>query len=256
MMSITKDMGLRLLALLLPPACLSCHRVEGVSSLTLGLCGRCHRELDFQSKSTNGAFNPCPSALDDLLSRWTYAPPFDAVIHALKFGRLEFLGEDLADGLHDELLEAKELEVDVVVPIPLHWHRRLARGYNQAEAIARPLADRLDRPMVSALRRRRATRPQAQLGKHQRGTNMSRAFRLRTSHSVAIVGRRVLLVDDVVTTGATLQAAAECLRQAGSDSILGLVAGRTPAARGRRGAKLNKGGVGNRFDNSGLNSLY
>jgi ComF family protein len=256
MMSITKDMGLRVLAFLLPPACLACHRVEGVSSLTLGLCGRCRRKLEYQSEIASARFNPCPSVLDDLRSGWTYVPPFDAVIHALKFGRLEFLGDDLADGLHHHLRDAKELEVDVVVPIPLHWHRRLTRGYNQAEAIARPLARLLDRPMVPALRRRRATRPQARLGRRQRGTNLRRAFRLRSRHSMAIPGRRVLLVDDVVTTGATLQAAAECLRDAGSDSVMGLVAGRTPGRKGRPGPKRLQRSVDTNFDNTGLNSLY
>lgn len=233
MMSITKDMGLQVLAFLFPPACLACQRVEGVSSLPLGLCSRCHLELDPLQGSTCSASLSDPSALDDLLSRWTYTPPFNAVIQALKFGRLEFLGRDLAGGLHCLLVEEQGQEVDLVVPIPLHWLRRMARGYNQAEAIAGPLAQYLDRPLVRALRRPRPTRPQASLGRHQRKMNLRRAFAIRRRLSGRIAGQRILLVDDVVTTGATLETAAECLRQAGAHSVLALTAGRTPLTGGR-----------------------
>lgn len=233
MMSITKDMGLQVLAFLFPPACLACQRVEGVSSLPMGLCSHCHRDLDLLRGSSCSALCSGPSALDGLLSRWAYAPPFDAVIQALKFGRLEFLGRDLADGLHRLLVEEEEQEIDVVIPIPLHWHRRMARGYNQAEAIARPLAQHLGRPLVRTLRRPQPTRPQALLGRRQREINLRRAFAVRRRLSGRIAGQRVLLIDDVVTTGATLETAAECLRQAGAQSVLALTAGRTLPTGGR-----------------------
>lgn len=232
MMSITKDMGLQALAFLFPPACLACQRVEGVFSLPMGLCSRCHRDLDLLQGSSCSALGSGASALDGLLSRWAYAPPFDAVIQALKFGRLEFLGRDLADGLQCLLVE-EEQEIDVVVPIPLHWHRRMARGYNQAEAIARPLAQHLGRPLVRTLHRPQPTRPQALLGRRQREMNLRRAFAVSRRLSGRIVGRRVLLIDDVVTTGATLETAAECLRQAGAQSVLALTAGRTLPTEGR-----------------------
>lgn len=232
MMSITKDMGLLVLAHLFPPVCLACQRVEGVSSLTLGLCSNCHRQLDLLRDATCPPLPSGHTALDGLLSRWAYAPPFDSVIQALKFGRLEFLGRDLADSLHCLLTEQKELDIDVVIPIPLHWHRRLARGYNQAEAIASPLAKRLRRPMVHALRRNRSTRPQALLGRRQRQINLRRAFAIRRVGGRRILNRRVLLVDDVVTTGATLVTAADCLRTAGAQSVLAVTAGRTPTTGG------------------------
>ena len=232
MMSITKDMGLQVLAFLFPPACLACQRVEGVSSLPMGLCSLCHLELDLLQASTCSALPSDSSALDGLLSRWTYAPPFDAVIQALKFGRLEFLGRDLAHSLRQLLVEEQEQEIDVVVPIPLHWLRRTARGYNQAEAIARPLAQDLGRPLVRSLRRPRPTRPQALLGRRQREINLRRAFAIRRRQARRIVGQRVLLVDDVVTTGATLETAAECLRGAGALSVVAVTAGRTPPTGG------------------------
>ncbi len=230
MTSITKDMALRLLAFLFPPACLACQRVEGVTSLPLCLCSRCSRKLDRLRQAPNTDGLGAGSALTRVLSRWSYEPPLDAVILALKFRQLEFLGQQLADGLHSVLMEAQVQEIDVVVPIPLHWHRRVARGYNQAEAIARPLARRLGLPQVRALRRHRWTRPQALLGRGQRRANLRRAFALRAHHADRIEGQRVLLVDDVLTTGSTLENAARCLRQGGAGSVIALTAGRTPAA--------------------------
>ncbi len=113
-----------------------------------------------------------------------------------------------------------------MVPVPLHWRRQMARGYNQAERIARPLAKRLGRPLITALRRTRATPPQALLERPHRRANLRGAFRGRRSS--AIRGRRVLLVDDVATTGATLHHASAALRRAGAASVMALAVARTP----------------------------
>jgi ComF family protein len=121
-------------------------------------------------------------------------------------------------------------DADVVVPVPLHWRRRLRRGYNQAERIARPLALAIDRPLATALRRRRATPPQSGLGRSERLRSPRRAFGVRPTKATtaALVGRTVLLVDDVATTGATLDAAAAALKNAGAAAVIAVVAGRTP----------------------------
>ena len=223
---------LRILAVLFPPVCLGCSRIEGVTSLPLGLCRECHAELRKPRARTRMSTGRFPtSALDEWLAGWSYEPPFDAIIHGLKFRRLEYLGNDLAAGLQTILVDEKR-EIDVVVPIPLHWHRRLSRGYNQAEAIARPLARQLGLPLVHALRRRRPTRPQAQLNRRQRDTNLRLAFAIRRRHCATIGARRLLLVDDVVTTGATMEAAARVLIRHGALSVLGVSAGRTPDPKG------------------------
>ncbi len=112
--------------------------------------------------------------------------------------------------------------------MPLHWRRRLTRGYNQAESIARPLARRLGRPLVPALRRIRATAPQARLERSRREANLRRAFEMRARSGAAIDGRRVLLVDDVATTGATLHHAAAALRRGGATGVVALATARTP----------------------------
>jgi ComF family protein len=172
-----------------------------------------------------GACRRRPPGFDRLLALWSYRPPLDAVVRGLKFGRLDYLGRHLAAALAEELGD-RISGCDRVVPVPLHWRRRLSRGYNQAERIARPLAGRLGLPLVPALARRRATPPQSLLGRDERLANLRKAFRV--TRPGRIRGLHILLVDDVATTGATLDAAARALKHAGAAAVTALVAGRTP----------------------------
>jgi len=112
-----------------------------------------------------------------------------------------------------------------VVPVPLHWLRELHRGYNQSEALARGLARHLGFPVRQPLRRVLATHRLAAMGPTERHDVMRRAFRVR--RNVRLGGRTVLLVDDVLTTGATCGAAARALKQAGATRVVAIVIGRT-----------------------------
>lgn len=103
----------------------------------------------------------------------------------------------------------------MVVPVPTTRARRRRRGYNQAAVLARALSEMLERPFRSALRRRRAGRTQVALQPLERGRNVRRAFTLRDRSARRLPGRTVLLVDDVLTTGATAAAAARTLGRAG-----------------------------------------
>jgi ComF family protein len=106
----------------------------------------------------------------------------------------------------------------VVVPVPLHWRRRLMRGYNQAEAVARSLAQELGLPPKAGwLVRTRPTPQQATVSATGRWENMRGAFRV--GFRTPVRGVRVLLVDDVLTTGATADAAATALRRAGAAQV-------------------------------------
>ena len=158
-----------------------------------------------------------------------------AVVHALKYdGRLS-LAPPLA-GMMCQVGVESLAEADYAVPVPLHPLRRWTRGFNQAAA----LAQHLGLPVIDALRRRRPTAPQTTLTAPERRRNVKGAFGLRRrirlrGSGVTLDGCSVVLVDDVYTTGATLDACARVLRQAGARTVTGLTAAVTqPTGRPRR----------------------
>ncbi len=108
---------------------------------------------------------------------------------------------------------------DCIVPIPLHWLRRLQRGFNQAELVAKFLAKDLGIPCITPLRRNRQTGHQARLDAEGRLRNLRRAFCVPPRLAPQIADRTILLIDDVFTTGATLSAAAEVLLASGAREI-------------------------------------
>ena len=114
-----------------------------------------------------------------------------------------------------------------VVPIPLHWKRSGSRrGYNQAEALALGLAGSLGLPMRTTLRRSIATPPLARIGRTERARIMKNAFVVPRRHRTALAGRTILLVDDILTSGATAGAASRALKQAGAARVVVVVVAR------------------------------
>jgi len=110
------------------------------------------------------------------------------------------------------------LEWDAVIPVPLHWRRRITRGFNQSTVLARKIAGQLHLPLLTgAVSRIRHTARQARLNAAQRTANLRGAFSVRKGGDV--LNKRVLLIDDVVTTGATVKACARSLKKAGAQSI-------------------------------------
>ena len=150
----------------------------------------------------------------------------------LKFERMEPLGEWFAGQLEAVVrANAACLEADVVVPVPLHRNRERERGYNQVELFARPLAKRLELPFRPVLLMRTRPRPEKHLLHHEERWEAVRgAFAMKREGRVDNL--RVLLLDDVMTTGATLDACARALREAGASSVLGLTVARAVRAVG------------------------
>ncbi|MGA3023437.1 MAG: ComF family protein [Bryobacteraceae bacterium] len=137
------------------------------------------------------------------------------LIHVFKYGRVETLAGPLGRLLALALPRAERF--DAVVPMPLHWVRRWTRGFNQSELLAREIARRCSVPVRNLVRRARATTPQAGLTNAKRRANVSGAFRVPRPERVR--GLRILLVDDVMTTGATASACARALKQAGAARV-------------------------------------
>ena len=163
---------------------------------------------------------------DGVIALGPYAGPIRHLCLRLKAERNAWLAPWLAGVLAEARAEAlARVPGDAwVVPIPLHWRRRWWRGYNQSEALALGLSRRLALPMAHPLRRVRATPPLARSGRSERARAMRDAFRAKDSPSLQ--GRVVLLVDDILTTGATCGAAARALKRAGAARVIAVVVGR------------------------------
>ena len=148
-------------------------------------------------------------------ARWVYDERAARVIHALKYGERTALARALGREMARALPPG--YRPDLVVEVPLHPTRRRERGYNQAGLLSEALAGAIGAPRLpEAMTRVRATRAQARLGPAARRLNMAGAFRI--DHPNALAGRSVLIVDDVLTTGATLESALESLARAGADA--------------------------------------
>lgn len=163
---------------------------------------------------------------DATLTLADYRAPLDGLARALKFRARLALGAEFARRLARRIDDEHDAvgDIDVLAPIPLAHGRLASRGYNQAWAIARPLARRLGvSAMPTLLVRVAETAPQSRLDRQARRDNVASAFAV--AHDVA--GFHVVLVDDVMTSGATLSAAAQALKAAGAARVTNVVALRT-----------------------------
>jgi ComF family protein len=146
-------------------------------------------------------------------------------IHRFKYERLSSLAEPFGELLAG-YWRAEQLTADWLVPVPLHPTRERDRGYNQSELLAHCLSELVHVPILQhGLRRTRATAIQMTLNAVQRRENVAGAFACTEPR---VRGKRVMIIDDVGTTGATLDACAEAVLQAGAAAVMGLTLARTP----------------------------
>lgn len=217
-----RNAGRGLLDLFYPPRCAGCGHLGAV------LCDACQARIEASPQPAcrrcgqpglgDDLCDTClvtPSALDGITAAAVFAPPLRAAIHDLKYNNnrslAEPLGQHMAAAWHMHNLAA-----DRLIPVPLHASRQAERGYNQSTLLARVLADTVGIPLDErTLARQRATQQQVGLGRTERQLNVVGAFTCRGNLS----GQRVVLIDDVCTTGATLEACAEALQAAGVASV-------------------------------------
>jgi len=192
--------------------CWRCAMPVGPYSRRDGGCGECRgRALGF----------------DRAIALGPYQGPIRELCLSLKHEQNGWIAPWLADVLVQGRPELHhESRGALIAPIPLHWWRQWRRGYNQAEELARGLARRLNLARVNPLRRVISTRKLAGLGRTERAGLLKNAFKVRARFSKKLAGRTVILVDDVLTTGATCGAAARALKKAGAKRVIALVVAR------------------------------
>jgi len=218
----------RLGALLLPPRCVLCG-ARGQAPC-LDLCAGCAASFE----AARDPVLPGPEPLRRTCAPFAYAWPIDHLVHAVKYrGQLataRVLGTLLARWLAGRGLQG---EIDVIVPVPLHPERHAERGFNQSAELARQLGRGLRLPVAESLAlRSRATPPQVGLHLEERRRNLAGSFA-----AGAVGGLRIAIVDDVTTTGATLQELARSLVRNGALTVDAWCVARADRGRIRSGAQ-------------------
>jgi ComF family protein len=209
----------RLIDIVLPPRCPGCGR-EGSA-----LCAACRATVGRRLDEPVGTPIGLPSTQPDLLVQleWcsSFTGPARASIHALKYS-----GERRLAGPLGELMAARwsrsGIGGEALVPVPVHADRRRERGFDQAELLATVISRHLGLRVQRSVQRAAATQAQHGLGRQARAGNVGRAFVVPERHAATVAGRWLVLIDDVVTTGATLSACAAALHEAGAAAVSAL----------------------------------
>lgn len=212
--------------LLYPSRCAACgHSGEWLCSVCLEqciphgfpCCSRCGSRILGLTCTTCERYI---RHLDELCAAYSYSGPVRDLVHRFKYD-----GMSAAAGWMAERMPVAWLPRDAVfVPVPLHPARKRERGYNQSELLARALGKRTGHPVVPALKRVRHTAPQAHMGAAGRWANIKGAFEPRRKLDS---GSAVVLIDDVCTTGATMEECAKVMSGIGAERVAALVFART-----------------------------
>ena len=200
-----------------PPVCFGCGEKETENAL---ICPECLKALYRYPVPVHGGTR---EVVTHIRSLGHYAPPFLSLVHELKYRNRTKLAPMLGDALTSLLMTDPLLKrADLIAPIPLHPARLRERGYNRSELLARRVSQLTGIPITDALRRVKNTKSQARIvNPAKRRDNLKGAFAV--NNDAALKDKQVLLIDDVTTTGATLDAAALVLKSAGASAVYALV---------------------------------
>jgi ComF family protein len=208
-----------------PPVCVSCNQLLPDGSQQV--CRSCWDSIQRITKDLP-LYNETRTKLlesgqvSDLVTIYVFEKEgaFQHIAHALKYDGFESLGRELGLRLGERMKEWN-ISADLLIPIPLHKVKQRERGYNQADLIARGISAATGTPVLSkALRRTRHTQTQTQLSLEERQKNVEDAFEVRKSFLQEVATKKIVLVDDVITTGATIQSCAQKLMGAGALNVI------------------------------------
>lgn len=209
----------RLIRLLYPEKCVFCGEILPGDAF-VSACGSCLERLPRYGK---GFFrNPRILCLDGLFASFVYEGVVEDAIHSMKYRGKPRVARTLAALMWEEMAKQRMLpDFDLVVPVPMHWRKRISRGYNQSEKLGQALGKIMNVPVKNALAKTKNTKPQSLSTREERLRNLENTIIVPDPSVVRGLG--VLLVDDVVTTGATLGVCARALKEAGAEWVFAAV---------------------------------
>lgn len=220
------------LDLLFPSRCAGCNELgyrwcsqcdEDIKPIQGTICFRCGEPLADLPSTGSCHCASFLSNIDQVRSYAKYEAPLSTAIHKLKYRRDIGIAESLAKYLV-KLYNSIDVEADMIVSVPLNKKRYQERGYNQALLLARPFSYEIDHPMrPNALIRKQNTRSQVGLNRFERSANVQDAF---IADKKFVKDKVILLIDDVSTTGSTMDACAKALKKEGAKYIVGLTLAR------------------------------
>ena len=211
-----------LLSLIFPGKCIFCGRL--LKGSAHGVCDGCMDEIAFAGEAERGGGD---ELFDAAVSALAYEGKVREALHRFKFSGKQSYAAPLARILAFALENGPGEPCDIIIPVPTNRENVRKRGYNHAALLARELSRLIGVPSLEALGKIRRTRPMFGLGIDERRANVQSAFALLCAPE-KIRGKRVLLVDDVITTGATLSACAGTLKEAGAEKVFCAAVAQTP----------------------------
>ena len=226
-----------LIDFIFPPRCFGCDKdidsgmvcskcFTQVTTVALGVCPICGLPTSFKEECTHPLLlsGLRPNILSRIRALGKYITPYKGLVHNFKYQNKKKLARVLGLGLANVISSDPILSrADYIVPIPLHSARLRERGYNQALLLAQEAAFSSGVTLKDCLVRKKYTRSQTELDYMSRTKNISGAYKIKTNLDFSLKDRKVILIDDVITTGATLSEAAKILIENGISEVYGAV---------------------------------
>ena len=213
-----------LVSIIFPRTCSICGKTFQLDS-TQNICNTCLDNIE----KTEGLICTCIDCknnkniyFDVLKAPYIYSDTVKKLIKKLKYLRRPFLSKDLGIQMAKFIIKEKiDREIDLIVPVPINWIKRIQRGYNQADLLAKEISKIINKPLYSeALIRTKYTKPQFKLNKKERQEHLKGVFALNKKYADIIKEKNILLIDDVATTCSTVNLCSKILKENMSKKVI------------------------------------